>query len=115
MTHMDGYRINHPVLGRGDRHCGFFVIPKEAAGAELRIQSSRDKDWEHVSVSLADRCPTWPEMCWVKDQFWDEDECVMQLHPPKKDYRNLHEFCLHLWKPRRGQMIPRPEAIRVAP
>lgn len=109
VAHMEPHRIDHPLLGRGEGHCGFFVVDG------LRIQSSRDRDWEHVSVSRPDRCPTWEEMCAVKDMFWADDECVMQLHPPKADYRNLHQFCLHLWRPRRGQMIPRPEAERVAP
>ena len=63
--------------------------------------------WEHVSVSLPDRCPTWGEMCWVKELFWGEDELVMQFHPPKKVAVNRHEYCLHLWKPV-GVEIPLP-------
>lgn len=55
--------------------------------------------WEHVSVSLQDRTPTWEEMSYIKDLFWREDECVFQFHPPKKDYVNFHPNCLHLWKP----------------
>lgn len=54
--------------------------------------------WEHVSVSFADRCPTWEEMCWVKDQFWGPDACVFQFHPPRIKYINKHPFCLHLWR-----------------
>jgi len=66
-------------------------------------------EWEHVSVSRKQHPPNWEEMCWVKDQFWDEDECVMQLHPPKADYVNNHPNCLHLWRPR-NDSIPRPPA-----
>lgn len=55
--------------------------------------------WEHVSVSTQHRCPTWEEMNWIKDQFFDSDEAVMQLHPPKHNYINNHPHCLHLWKP----------------
>ena len=54
--------------------------------------------WEHVSVSLKKRCPTWEEMCMVKDIFWGEDECVVEFHPPKKDYVNVMPYCLHLWR-----------------
>ena len=54
--------------------------------------------WEHVSVSLARRCPTWEEMCMVKDIFWGEEECVVQFHPPRSEYVNRHPYCLHLWK-----------------
>jgi hypothetical protein len=53
-------------------------------------------------------------MCFVKDLFWDDEECVMQLHPPKSDYVNCHPNCLHLWKPV-GQDIPRPPSELVGP
>lgn len=54
--------------------------------------------WEHVSVSTEERCPTWDEMCKVKDWFWDPEEAVFQLHPPKSEYVNTHPYCLHLWR-----------------
>ncbi len=54
--------------------------------------------WEHVSVSYPNRCPSWDEMCRVKDIFWYESECAVQYHPPKKDYVNFHPYCLHLWR-----------------
>lgn len=54
--------------------------------------------WEHVSASFKTRCPTWDEMCQIKDIFWGEEECVVQFHPPKSQYVNRHPYCLHLWK-----------------
>jgi hypothetical protein len=86
-------------------------------GRELHIISSGqdfDNGWEHVSVSLPNRTPSWPEMCWVKDLFWLEDECAMQLHPPKSEYVNYHPYCLHLWKPI-NRTIPLPPSILVGP
>lgn len=68
--------------------------------------------WEHVSISLASRCPTWAEMCFVKDIFWADDECVVQFHPPKADYVNNHPYCLHLWRPV-NTTFPRPPSIMV--
>jgi len=65
---------------------------------EIAIIASWGMGWEHVSVSLRRRCPTWDEMCTIKDIFWREDECVIQYHPPKSEYVNNHPFCLHLWK-----------------
>lgn len=64
----------------------FFIIASDGAG------------WEHVSVSAAKRVPTWAEMCAVKNMFWDEDDCVVQFHPPKSQYVNNHPHCLHLWR-----------------
>lgn len=86
-------------------------------GAKLRIISSTGDStipWEHVSVSLPKRTPNWREMCFVKDLFWSEDECVVQYHPPRSDYVNVHQFCLHLWKPL-GLEVPRPPSIAVGP
>jgi hypothetical protein len=70
--------------------------------------------WEHDRVSIPDKTPTWSEMCWVKYLFWLEDECVMQLHPPRSEYVNHHPYCLHLWKPI-NQTIPMPPTILIGP
>lgn len=74
-----------------------FRVPFESR--ILRVNASIWDTWEHVSVSLHTRCPNWREMCFVKDLFWDEEEEVIQLHPKKSQYVNVHEFCLHMWKP----------------
>jgi hypothetical protein len=58
--------------------------------------------WEHVSVSTANRCPNWPEMCFVKSLFWADHETVIQFHPAKDDYVNHHPYTLHLWRHRSG-------------
>src|SRR3990167_1899538 len=72
------------------------------------------KLWEHVSVSMTNRTPTWEEMCFVKNLFWEDEETVVQFHPKKSEYRNLHPYCLHLWK-RVGEEFELPPAIAVAP
>lgn len=78
----------------------------------LRVIISDQEGWEHVSVSLPHRCPTWAEMCRVKALFWDDEDCVMQLHPPKSEWVNNMQYCLHLWRPV-GVEIPRPPALMV--
>ena len=55
--------------------------------------------FEHVSVSLKHRCPTWDEMHYCKMLFWEHEECVIQYHPPQSQYVNVHPYCLHLFKP----------------
>jgi hypothetical protein len=77
---------------------GFFRL------GSLRIISSGTPkfvdpiQWEHVSVSLPDRVPTWEEMDRVKSLFWDDEETVVQFHPARSAYVNAMPFCLHLWK-----------------
>lgn len=54
--------------------------------------------WEHVSCSYRKRCPTWEEMCKVKDVFFNPEEVAVQYHPRQSEYKNLHPYCLHLWR-----------------
>lgn len=91
---------------------GAFFVPHHTTNQELTIVASAGMDWEHVSVSCRNRCPNWQEMCFVKNLFWDEEEVVMQLHPAKSNYVNMHPNCLHLWKPQKKE-IPLPPSIMV--
>jgi len=88
---------------------GAFVIQFNP-GSILHIIASDGCGWEHVSVTVRgeNRTPTWSEMCFVKDSFWDKEDCVMQLHPPESDYINNHPYCLHLWRPTGDVEIPTP-------
>jgi hypothetical protein len=44
--------------------------------------------WEHVSVCPYKKriTPSWDDMCIIKDIFFNDDECVVQYHPPKSEY-----------------------------
>lgn len=96
---------------------GLFFIPFKIGKTKLKvIVAPFDKPgygWEHVSVSLPNRCPTWNEMCFVKKLFWGEDVTVVQFHPKKEDYKNLHPYCLHLFRHADGHELP--PSITVAP
>jgi hypothetical protein len=84
---------------RFDRHGAFRI--DGPCGIELVIMSSGPDElygWEHVSVSGKNRPPNWQEMCFVKNLFWEDEECVVQFHPPNSRYVNCHPNCLHLWR-----------------
>lgn len=87
--------------------CGFFVVKHPATRRAFKVMVGSGMGWDHVSVSLPDRCPTWEEMCWVKDLFWPAEETVLQYHPPASQAVNIHKHCLHLWRPT-TQAIPLP-------
>jgi len=87
----------HRIEGPARTNYGAFTFHR--GNACLRVIASAAGGWEHVSVSLRTRCPTWEEMCYVKGIFFGEEETVMQLHPPKSQYVNHHPYCLHLWRP----------------
>lgn len=91
------------------KHHGVFRVPSESSpGDVLLILASRADGWDHVSVSLVSRCPTWAEMSQVARLFFKPGETAMQLHVPARDHVNAAETCLHLWRPLRGRPIPRP-------
>jgi len=91
---------------------GAFNIPFE--NNTLMVVISDQMGWEHVSVSLRNRCPNWREMCFIKQLFWGEDETVVQFHPKKSEYKNFHPQCLHMWK-KAGEEYELPPSIMVAP
>ena len=116
-TQVEQWRIRRGAYGSdaGEMQ-GAFVIPGPC-GRDLRvIASSGDEslgvDWEHVSVSLGNRCPNWQEMDYIKSLFWADEEAVMQLHPPRSQWINNHNYCLHLWRPLKSE-IPLPPSIAV--
>lgn len=121
-TEIEQYRVQ--LVGyetsRGDNH-GLFVIP--CRGMKLRVMASAGESgrlaygteyaWDHVSVSLPNRCPNWLEMSYVKSLFWSDEETVMELHVPATDHLNLAPTCLHLWRPLNVK-IPLPPNDMVA-
>lgn len=68
--------------------------------------------WDHVSISMRNRCPSWDEMCEIKDIFFEPEECCVEYHPAKSDYVNMHPFCLHIWRPQDVE-LPKPPKIYV--
>jgi hypothetical protein len=90
---------------------GAFIL-RLAHSQTLFAIASDGMGWEHVSVSRRDRCPTWAEMCAVKAMFWDDEDVVLQYHPRASEYVNVHQFCLHLWRPI-GIEVPTPPPIFV--
>lgn len=88
-------------------------------GESFFVIASTGMGWEHVSVSLErvhrlKRCPTWEEMVFVKNLFFQPEEAVVQIHPPESQYVNCHEYVLHLWRPT-NQTLPLPFPEMVGP
>jgi hypothetical protein len=83
---------------KADGNNGAFLIRSLKLKRSLTVIASDGMGWEHVSVSLHNRCPTWTEMCVVKELFWGEDDLVVQFHQREKDYVNNHAYCLHMWR-----------------
>lgn len=98
---IEDYRLRLGPYGSntGDTF-GVFYIPFR--GRDLKVIATDGEGisprWEHVSVSLQNRCPNWEEMSYVKSLFWRENETVVQYHPKKSAHVNQFPYALHLWK-----------------
>jgi hypothetical protein len=105
------------IEGIGGSGNGGFEI-KGPCGEMLRIIASAwqldptiSQGWDHVSVSRPRITPNWREMCFVKDLFFEEEETVIQFHPPHSQYVNNHLLVLHLWRHKDGHMLPPAELV----
>ena len=116
---IENYRDNsHPMYqSEYGKNYGAFAVPTVHGYLKVLSSGFSDHDnphglgWEHVSVSMATRCPTWEEMCKIKELFWRDDETVVQFHPRKSRYVNRHPFCLHLWKLAESEYVLPPEIL----
>lgn len=102
-----------PPSDEQQSEAGVFTVPCKGVRRGMRVIASTGMGWDHVSVSLPMRCPTWEEMERVKRLFFLPDEAAMQLHVATGEHISNHRFCLHIWRPNDGREIPLPPSIMV--
>lgn len=123
MRKVFGHFVEHGRVKVGDfasppgSPYGAFFIEGPCAKQLKIIASSPEGDeaafnWEHVSVSTRGRVPLWAEMEFIKRLFFEDHETCFQLHVPVTQHINVHEFCLHIWRPT-DRDIPLPPSIMV--
>jgi len=89
----------------GSRH-GLYEIPvKDGKVRTFKCVASVHTrpglpDLEHVSVQGKKGTPSWEVMCAIKDIFWEPEDEVIQYHPKKSEYVNMHPNVLHMWRGR---------------
>jgi len=108
---LDKYREKQPFWLQTDKAGAFRVFVNKRSFIVLAgVENIDGEKWEHVSVTPRNqkRCPTWEEMSAIKDMFFESEEEVVEYHPKSSQYANLHEFCLHLWKPVDGSLLRSP-------
>lgn len=123
-SRVNQFRVRSGPIASGDEigMCGAFQIPLKGRAQAVVVSSNGAPytEWEHVSVHVRyrntkgkwiERTPTWEEMSQIKKLFWDNDETVMQLHVPASDHINVHNHCLHLWKPLNAEIPVPPKAL----
>lgn len=121
--HGSGLRAVYPSLverGRRPAHTRFGSRPgdpyglfdiHQASRLTLRVLVGDGMGWDHISVSTIERIPTWKEMCLIKELFFEDECCVIQYHPPKSKYINIHNYVLHMWHKQGVEYELPPEII----
>jgi hypothetical protein len=123
---LEPYRVNTGPFGTDSgENYGFFTVASVAGQRrplDLIVSDGIDpisEGWEHVSVKVRigrnSYTPTWDEMAWVKQQLWEPEDMVIQLHPPASQYINFHPNVLHLWRHRDLASHIKIPAVLVAP
>lgn len=88
-------------------HFGLFIIPVENSQIRIIVDDGAETGWEHASVTckvmnnkgeIENMMPPWDCMMMVKMMFWDDEECVLQFHPPESVYVGHDTMVLHLWR-----------------
>lgn len=106
--------IQHPRVSviEADANEGGAFLVRRNSGKPLRVIASWQLDWDHVSVSLATKTPTYQDMKMVRRIFFKDDEWALEYHPPPKDYISVNDNVLHMWRPQSGT-IPTPPKYMV--
>ena len=109
---IEQYRVREGGMGSDPsyRNNGAFMVLCPTTWRKLSIIASDGAGWEHVSVEILNmpyNAPTWGEMNFVKELFWQDEEWVVQFHPAKSSYVNCHPGTLHLWRPL-NETMPTP-------
>lgn len=114
------YRLKTGQLGSDESYGnnGVFTIQIDRF-KQIRCIASDGEGWEHVSVSIMENrrrifTPNWDEMCYVKALFWDDEDIIIQFHPPRSEYVNFHPNVLHLWR-QSGIIYQTPKKSLIGP
>lgn len=84
------------------------TVPDDARAFQkgpLRAIRSQDDGRWHLSVSCADRLPSWSELGQARDALLPPDVWLCQPYPPRAYWMNVHPFCLHLYEIRDSVLV----------
>jgi len=105
LTYLQRFKVPHPS------HLAY-KIPALKGPGPLRIIVSTGDGWDHVSVSLRHRVPSYEEMVMVADLFFEDWEVAVQYRVAKRDHINIHSYVLHWWRPLEATLpLPPPELV----
>lgn len=111
MNNLNGWQ-EIPILGTGSISSALLSVGTQAfRKGNLKLLYSAmehhpDGLWKHASISHNERYPTWDEILDIRYTFFDSNNDVFQVLPPKNEYVNIHKNCFHLWSPIGRRITP---------
>lgn len=66
--------------------------------SQERYPGKGERLWWHLSISCADRYPTWEEIKDARYSLLPMGMTFAQLLPPMNEFVNIHPNCFHLWE-----------------
>lgn len=106
---IEKFRVVNGILGTDEAYGNNGAFLVKLKDKILTVIASDKESWDHVSVSAKFRTPTWDEMSFIKDLFFEESETVVQFHPKKTEYVNIMPHCLHLWRNQTQEYVLPPK------
>lgn len=100
-------RVSDHYGSLGDGEAGCFSVPSAIDLRPMLVIASVSEAWDHVSVSRENRAPNQIELDQVFRLFFRPNEEAVQYFVPVPEHVNIHEHCLHLWRPRHFP-LPKP-------
>ena len=108
LKELDRFRDKHPYWPQTETSGTFKVMVNQRSFLVLASVDNTDEGgmWEHISVMPKNqkRCPTWDEMCAIKNMFFQPEEECVEFHPKESEYVNCSKYCLHIWRPVAGKL-----------
>lgn len=97
------------MKSHGWENTGKYQLPKGVVAdtfvkGECRVILAREPHGKggkllyHLSISCADRYPTWEEIKDARYSLMPLGSTVAQILPPMSEYINIHNNTFHLWE-----------------
>jgi len=88
-------KITGPLIIAGAKWVKLYACGE--AMALYALEPNKHGMLHHLSISCADRYPTWDEIVAAKGQIMGDVDAMMVL-PRKRDYVNVMTKCFHVWE-----------------
>lgn len=98
---LDFGRLTAEIFSKGD--CRVLISREKRPTGAFVLPAHLDKWRYHLSISCADRYPTWEEIKDARYSLLPHGLTFAQILPPPKDWVNIHPNCFHLWEIEEGE------------